>query len=86
MMIDPHKAIATVMDRKRGKDASLEREAPMLPSEVKSKELEMDPRHEAAKDVMGALHGKDSAKLMESLAAFHDLHQMHKESSKASEE
>lgn len=82
IIIDKDKAHTTIMGRRREKDGSV-KEAPMQASEVKSEEGEPDPRHEAAKDILSALHEKHPAKLMEALAAFHDLHKMHSE--KASE-
>lgn len=75
MMIDKKKAITTIMERRRDKDGSTS-EAPMVPSEVKSEEGESDPRHEAAKDILSALHEKHPAKLMEAMGAFMDMHGM----------
>lgn len=84
LIIDKDKAISTVMSRRREKDGSTS-EASMKPSEVKSEEGEVDPRHEAAKDILAALNEKHPAKLMEAMAAFHDLHKMHSEQKDSSE-
>lgn len=78
MIIDKDKATTTIMSRRRSPDGSTA-EAPMVPSEVKSEEGVVDPRHEAAKDILSALNEKHPGKLMEALSAFHDLHSMHKE-------
>lgn len=63
------------MERRRSKDGSTS-EAPMVPSEIKSEDGDPDPRHEAAKDILSAMHEKHPGKLMEAMAAFHDLHGM----------
>lgn len=67
------------MDRRRDKDGSTT-ESPMVPSMMKSEEGESDPRHEAAKDILSAMNEKHPGKLMEAMAAFHDLHSMHQSS------
>jgi hypothetical protein len=81
IIYDKKKAITTMM-AKRDKDGNRS-EAPMVPSEVKDEDGKEDPRHAAAQDVLSAMNEKHPAKLMEALAAFHDLHMMHKESAKA---
>lgn len=75
IMTDPKKALTTVIGRRREPSGSTS-ESPMVPSEMMSEEREMDPRHEAAKDILSAIHEKHPAKLMEAMAAFHDLHAM----------
>lgn len=76
LMIDKQKAISTVMDRRRSKDGSTS-EASMKPSMMKSEDTSSDPRHEAAKDILVAINDKHPGKLMEAMAAFHNLHEMH---------
>lgn len=76
MIIDKDKAFTTIMGRRRESDGSVS-EAPMQASDVKSEDGEIDPRHEAAKDILSALNEKHPGKLMEALAAFHDLHSAH---------
>lgn len=78
LMIDKDKAYTTVMGRRRDADGSTS-EAPMVPSDIKSEDGNADPRHEAAKDILMAMNEKHPGKLMEALAAFHDLHSMHKD-------
>lgn len=75
MIIDKDRAYTTVMARRREKDGSV-MESPMAPSEMKSEDLEPDARHEAAKDILAAMHEKHPAKLMEAMANFIDLHGM----------
>ncbi len=79
IMTDPKKTITTIMDRRRGKDG-IERESTMVPSIAKTEDTEMDPKHEAAKDILNAIQEKHPQKLSEALSAHHDLHLMHKES------
>lgn len=76
LMFDKKKAISTVMQSRREKDGSVSG-APMVPSVMKDEGGEIDPRHEAAKDILSAVNEKHPGKLMEALAAFHDLHEMH---------
>lgn len=76
LMIDKDKAMTTVMARRREKDGSTS-ESMQKPSKVMDEDLNADPRHEAAKDVLSAMSEKHPGKLMEAMAAFHDLHSMH---------
>ena len=79
IITDQKKAIATMMAKRRP-DGSVD-SAPMVPSSTKTEEGEIDPRHAAAEDIMTAFHEKHAGKLMEAMAAFHDLHSMRKEPS-----
>jgi len=78
MMIDKDRAYETIIGRKREKDGSVS-ESAMKPSENMAEGGEMDPRHEAAKDILMAMNEKHPGKLDEALRAHHDLHMMHKD-------
>lgn len=65
----------TVIGRRRDKDGSTT-EAPMIPSEVKSEDGELDPRHEAMKDFHMASQSGDTVRMMQAMSNFNSLPQM----------
>lgn len=75
MFFDDHKrAITTILGKRNSKG-----ERTMNPTEVKpeshvSEEGEVDGRHAAAQDILGAHHSKSPEQLMNALANFIDLH------------
>ena len=79
IMLDKKKAIATMMAKRNPKDGSVS-SAPMAGSDMKSEAGEPDPRHAAAEDMIMALKEGHAGKLVEAMAAFHDLHAAHEDS------
>lgn len=73
MLYDEKKATATIMGRRRDKDGS-KTEAPMVPSSARTDDGEPDARLEAMKDFLMASKEGHPRKMMEAMAAFHDLH------------
>ena len=72
---DKRKAMATIMASRKGKDsANVGPGTPVQPQRSMSEGGEIDPRHAAAEDVIAAMHESNPQKMMEALAAFHDLH------------
>lgn len=80
MIFDKKKALMTIMSKRNPKDGATS-SAPMASEISKSEHGEVDGRHAAAQDIISAMHEKSPQKLMEAMAAFHDLHSMHKEDS-----
>lgn len=74
-MMDPHKAVMTIM--KRRKSGLMEPMKNELPT--KEEDGNIDPRHLAAEDVMMAIKSQSPHHLMQALSNFHDMHLMHKE-------
>jgi hypothetical protein len=81
---DRKKAVTTILSKRNKKG-----EVTMNPTPVKT-ELhmneggEIDGRHAAAQDILGAHHSKSPEKLMQALANFIDLH-LHQEQGNAPE-
>ena len=73
---DTKRAMQTIMAQRRGPDGSVAA-APLRPEVSETAEGVPDGRHAAASDVLMAIHEGSPQKLLESLAAFHDLHAMH---------
>lgn len=54
-------------------------QVPMASEVTKTEDGEIDGRHIAAQDMLGAMHEKSPQKLMEALANFIDIHHAKKE-------
>lgn len=79
MLFDQKKAITTMMARRKSNGDRSMGPAPMKPEIMKDADGEMDGRHAAAQDMMGAMHEKSPAKLMEAMANFIDIHSARKD-------
>lgn len=84
IIYDRKKAITTMMAKRHPKTGEVS-SAPMAPSSVKDEDGNMDPRHAAAEDVISAMKEGHAGKLMEAMAAFHDLHRDHSEKAQDTE-
>lgn len=73
---DDPKKIATIIASKRppGGGPKLMHNIPMKPEKVMNEGGEVDGRHIAAQEMMGAMHEKSPQKLMEALSNFIDIH------------
>ena len=84
IIIDPKKAVGTIMARRQHKDGSTA-EAPMKPEKATMEDGQPDGRLAAMQDFMAA-HAEGSAqKMMEAMANFHDLHRMKSEQAEDTE-
>lgn len=75
---DQKKAMQTIMARRKSGDGSIAA-APLRPEVSMTEEGVKDGRHSAASDILMAINEKSPQMLMDSLAAFHDMHSLHKE-------
>lgn len=80
MILDPKKAITTIMAKRRSNMGEPMGQASMKNEDVKDTDGEQDPRHMAAQDVMMALHEKSAHRFMEAMGNFMDMHKMHSDS------
>lgn len=79
MMMNPKKALSSILAKRRSEMGKDQGSAMMKNEEVRDTDGELDPRHMAAQDIMMALHEKSPHKLSEAMANFYDLHSLHKE-------
>lgn len=75
MFWDEKKALTTIIAKRKPSGEKVS-EAPMKSEVVKDEDGDVDGRHEAAQDMMAAIHEKSPQKLMEALANFLDLHSL----------
>ena len=77
---DNKKAITTIMSKRGPKGGEkLMDNVPMKPEVVKDEAGEVDGRHVAAQDMIGAFHEKSPEKLMHALMNFMDVHESRKD-------
>lgn len=81
---DQKKAITTIMARRKPDGSRTA--APMKAEIVKDEAGEPDGRHEAAQDMMAAMHEKSPQKYSEALSNWMDIHQSMKASMPKDEE
>ncbi len=81
MFFDDHKKAITTMMSKRGAKGGekLMENVPMKNEVVMDEGGEVDGRHVAAQDMIGAFHEKSPQKLMDALMSFMDIHNNHKD-------
>lgn len=73
MFWDEKKNITTIMS-KRKPDGEKISAAPMKVEVVKDEDGKVDGRHEAAQDILAAIHEKSADKLNQALQNHYDLH------------
>ncbi len=72
---DLKKRVTTVMASRRSPSGEpLSGPAPMKPEVMKEENGELDGRHEAAQDMLAAMHEGSAHKMVEAMANFMDLH------------
>lgn len=71
---DRKKAVTSIMSKRNSKGAVTMHPTEMKPEIHKSEGGEIDGRHAAAQDILGAHHAKSPEMLMNALANFIDLH------------
>ena len=85
MIHDQKKAMSSIMARRQGLDGDVP-SAPLKQEVVTDADGVLDGRHAAAADLLAAIHEKSPMKVMDSLAAFHDMHVLHSAKQKNGEE
>ena len=81
---DQKKAMQSIMARRQGLDGDVA-SAPLKQEVVATEDGHLDGRHAAASDMLAAIHEKSPMKLMDAMAAFHDMHQLHSAQQKEEE-
>ena len=85
MIAHDHKqAMQSIMSKRQGLDGDVA-SAPLKQEVVTTEDGHMDGRHAAAADALAAIHEKSPMKLMDALAAFHDMHSLHSAKQKSEE-
>ena len=75
IIYDKKRAVATIMARRQNKDGSTS-QAEMKPEKASTEDGSPDGRLTAAQDMLAAVSEGSAQKMMEAMAAFHDLHRM----------
>ncbi len=84
IIMDKKKAIGTIMSRRQHPDGSMST-APMVPERATDEDGQPDGRLTAMQDFMAAHNEGSPQKMMEAMAAFHDLHRMKSEEAQDTE-
>ncbi len=83
MFFDDHrKAITTIIGKRNSKGERTMEPTPLKPEIMKSEGGEVDGKHAAAQDILGAHHSKSPEMLMHALANFINIHLLEKEGDK----
>lgn len=78
MMWDKKKAMQTLIGRRKPSGEKLMEPTEMQHEVVKHEDGEIDGRHLAAQEALGAIHSKSPEDFMNALMNFIDLHDHHK--------